>query len=287
MTAETRTWNIIDERRISNSMLSNMNTGQDIPYVLQFATSMTQSSDAGTGMGYTYLRMRGMDQTRINVTINGAPVNDPESHGVFWVNTPDLTSSLSECPDSARGGHLHGRRGCLWRLYFHGGGRPQPKSFDATHFGWGIVRQQSGHRGHAIRIALGFKGQKEKPFSFMGRYSSMQSTGFVDRSAVDLTSYLISGQVRFEEGYIRLVHFSGQERTQQAWWGIPEAKYRGDLQGVEDYIARNSLDSADAENLRRAGTAPTITTATPMKLTSTGSRIRSLSRKFTCPKTGI
>jgi len=62
MTAETRTWNIIDERRISNSMLSNMNTGQDIPYVLQFATSMTQSSDAGTGMGYTYLRMRGMDQ---------------------------------------------------------------------------------------------------------------------------------------------------------------------------------------------------------------------------------
>ncbi len=83
MTAKTITISRIDERNISNSYLSNMNTGQDIPYVLQFAPSMTQSSDAGTGMGYTYLRMRGMDQTRINVTINGAPVNDPESHGVF------------------------------------------------------------------------------------------------------------------------------------------------------------------------------------------------------------
>ena len=101
--------------------------------------------------------------------------------------------------------------------------------------------------------AVGLKGQEEKPFSFMGRYSKMESMGFVDRSAVDLSSYLISGQIRFQDGYIRLVHFSGEERTQQAWWGIPEAKYRGDAQGVEDYIARNYLDSADAENLRGAG----------------------------------
>lgn len=252
MTAETRTWNIIDERRISNSMLSNMNTGQDIPYVLQFATSMTQSSDAGTGMGYTYLRMRGMDQTRINVTINGAPVNDPESHGVFWVNTPDLTSSLSSVQIQRGVGTSTVGAGAFGGSISMEVGVPNPKASTKLILGGGsygssraTVVMQSG--------SVGLKGQKEKPFSFMGRYSSMQSTGFVDRSAVDLTSYLISGQVRFEEGYIRLVHFSGQERTQQAWWGIPEAKYRGDLQGVEDYIARNSLDSADAENLRRAG----------------------------------
>ncbi|HAB32027.1 MAG TPA: TonB-dependent receptor, partial [Cryomorphaceae bacterium] len=95
MTSTTLKVTHVNERSIHGSMLSNMNTGQDIPYVLQWTPSMTQASDAGTGMGYTYLRMRGMDQTRINVTLNGAPLNDPESHGVFWVNTPDLTSSLN------------------------------------------------------------------------------------------------------------------------------------------------------------------------------------------------
>jgi iron complex outermembrane receptor protein len=80
---------------IRGNTLENLNNGLDIPYLIQWTPSITQSSDAGTGMGYTYLRMRGMDQTRINVTINGVPINDSESHGVFWANTPDLTSSIS------------------------------------------------------------------------------------------------------------------------------------------------------------------------------------------------
>ena len=252
MTAKTITITSIDERSFSKSYLSNMNTGQDIPYVLQFLPSMTQSSDAGTGMGYTYLRMRGMDQTRINVTINGAPVNDPESHGVFWVNTPDLTTSLNSVQIQRGVGTSTVGAGAFGGSISMEVGVPNQKASTQLTLGAGYFGSSRAsvvmHSG-----AVGFKGQKDKPFTFMGRYSSLQSAGFIDRSAVDLTSYLISGQARFKDGYVRLVHFSGEERTQQAWWGIPEAKYRGDAQGVEDYIARNYLDSADADNLRRSG----------------------------------
>jgi iron complex outermembrane receptor protein len=72
------------------------NQGQDLPYLLRFTPSMVVNSDAGAGIGYTGMRIRGADITRINVTLNGIPVNDAESHGVFWVNMPDLASSISD-----------------------------------------------------------------------------------------------------------------------------------------------------------------------------------------------
>ena len=190
MTAKTITITSIDERSFSKSYLSNMNTGQDIPYVLQFLPSMTQSSDAGTGMGYTYLRMRGMDQTRINVTINGAPVNDPESHGVFWVNTPDLTSSLSSVQIQRGVGTSAVGAGAFGGSISMEVGVPNQKASTLLTLGggsyWSSRASVVMHSG-----AVGFKGQKDKPFTFMGRYSSLQSMGFIDRSAVDLTSYLI------------------------------------------------------------------------------------------------
>ncbi|MFZ9681433.1 MAG: carboxypeptidase-like regulatory domain-containing protein, partial [Bacteroidia bacterium] len=85
----------VTSTRMDADELRKQNTGQDMPYVLQFQPSTLASSDAGAGIGYTNLRIRGSDMTRINVTLNGVPVNDAESHGLFWVNMPDLTSSLS------------------------------------------------------------------------------------------------------------------------------------------------------------------------------------------------
>ena len=76
--------------RLKPADLTKQNVGRDIPFLLQGLPSFTASSDAGNGFGYSYLRFRGMDQTRINVTVNNVALNDPESHGVFWVNTPDL-----------------------------------------------------------------------------------------------------------------------------------------------------------------------------------------------------
>jgi len=252
MTSTTLKVTHVNERSIHGSMLSNMNTGQDIPYVLQWTPSMTQASDAGTGMGYTYLRMRGMDQTRINVTLNGAPLNDPESHGVFWVNTPDLTSSLNSIQIQRGVGTSTVGAGAFGGSISMEVGTPKQKAstdilLGAVSYG-GMRATFVTHSG-----AVGLPGQKKKPYSFMGRMSKMQSNGFVDRSSVDLSSYLVSGEYREKNGFIRLVHFSGNERTQQAWWGIPEAKYRGDTIGTEDYLLRNGVDSADASNLRNAG----------------------------------
>ena len=82
------------------------NQGQDLPYLLRFTPSMVVNSDAGAGIGYTGMRIRGSDITRINVTLNGIPVNDAESHGVFWVNMPDLASSVSDLQIQQSGYHF-------------------------------------------------------------------------------------------------------------------------------------------------------------------------------------
>ena len=82
-------------KNIDKKELEKLNLGQDLPYVLEQTPSLVATSDAGAGVGYTSMRIRGSDQTRINVTLNGIPINDSESQGVFWVNMPDLTSSLS------------------------------------------------------------------------------------------------------------------------------------------------------------------------------------------------
>ena len=79
---------------ISKTKIEKSNLGQDLPYIISFTPSIVTTSDAGAGIGYTGIRIRGSDGSRINVTINGVPLNDAESHGVFWVNMPDLASSL-------------------------------------------------------------------------------------------------------------------------------------------------------------------------------------------------
>jgi iron complex outermembrane receptor protein len=237
---------------IRGNTLENLNNGLDIPYLIQWTPSITQSSDAGTGMGYTYLRMRGMDQTRINVTINGVPINDPESHGVFWVNTPDLTSSISSLQIQRGVGTSTVGAGAFGGSISMEVGVPEEKASTKVVFGGGSF---GGARATYIinSGALGLTNEKTKPLTFMGRLSHLQSQGFIDRSSVNLNSYLVSGQYKSDNATIRLVHFSGNERTQQAWYGIPEVKYNSDrpgtFSGLENYISRNGLEGADAQNI--------------------------------------
>ena len=236
---------------IRGNTLENLNNGLDIPYLIQWTPSITQSSDAGTGMGYTYLRMRGMDQTRINVTINGVPINDPESHGVFWANTPDLTSSISSLQIQRGVGTSTVGAGAFGGSISMEVGVPDKEASTKVIFGGGSFG--ASRATYMINSgSLGILNSKNKPLSFVGRLSSLQSQGFIDRSAMDLNSYLVSGQYKTTNATVRLVHFSGSERTQQAWYGIPEVKYNaegpGSFSGLEDYISRNGLDGADAQN---------------------------------------
>ena len=240
---------------IQANTISDLNNGLDLPYLIQWTPSVTQSSDNGTGMGYTYLRMRGIDQTRINVTINGVPINDPESHGVFWVNTPDLTSSISSLQIQRGVGTSTVGAGAFGGSISMEVGVPEEKSSAKATFGGGSY---GGSRATYILNsgALGLPGKKKKPLTLMGRVSRLQSQGFIDRSSVKLSSYLLSGQYKIKNGLIRLIHFSGNERTQQAWYGIPEDKFLSSGPGsatlIENYISRNYLDDADALNLRES-----------------------------------
>jgi iron complex outermembrane receptor protein len=240
------------------AVLRRENNARDIPFLLQNVPNAVVASDAGTGMGYTYLRLRGSDQTRINVTLNGVPLNDPESHVVFWVNTPDLTSSL-ESVQIQRGVGTStvgtGAFGGSVSLETAAPAGKKQKSLVAT----GSLPM--GYRASYIWES-GWIGA-HKNISYNGRLTQQKANGYIDRSGMDLKSAAFSGIYRYglqqkdqnaqRGGTIRFFYLDGQERTQQAWYGIPEAKYRGDSAGVEAYIARNYLSEENANNLRTSG----------------------------------
>lgn len=200
---------------IEKEEIEKNNLGQDIPYLLQQSPSMVVTSDAGAGVGYTYMRIRGTDASRINVTINGIPVNDAESHGVFFVNMPDFASSI-ESVDIQRGAGTStngvGAFGASVNLY----------TDFRSETPYGEVNNSIGSFG-TIRNTVKFgTGVMNKKFSFEGRLSNIQSDGFVDRASSDLQSYFFSGQYASGKNNLKFITFSGKETTYQAWGGIPK-----------------------------------------------------------------
>ncbi len=199
---------------ISDEELSKRNLGQDLPFLISLTPSVIVSSDAGAGVGYTWMKVRGSDDTRINITLNGIPLNDPESHGVWWVNTPDIVSSVN---------NMQVQRGV--GLSTHGAG-----AFGAT-----ISLQTTGLRQTQyaeIESSFGsfntFKntasfgtGLLNGKWAFDGRLSKITSDGYVDRATSDLSSFYLSGGYFGKKTVIKAISFSGKEKTYQAWYGVP------------------------------------------------------------------
>ena len=182
-----------NNNEVQEGTLVDLNNGLDVPYLIQWTPSITQSSDAGTGMGYTYLRMRGIDQAQINVTLNGVPLNDPESHGVFWVNTPDLTSSVSSIQIQRGVGTSTVGSGAFGGSISMEVGVPEKETSTKVIFGGGSFG--ASRATYVINSgSLGILNSKNKPLSFVGRLSRLKSQGFIDRSAVNLNSFLVGGQ---------------------------------------------------------------------------------------------
>lgn len=199
---------------VSEEMIAAKNLGQDIPYLLNLTPSLVVTSDAGAGVGYTWMNIRGSDNTRVNITLNGIPLNDAESHGVWWVNKPDLASSLD---------NVQVQRGV--GLSTHGAG-----AFGAT-----ISMTTLGLRDHAYaelensfgsfntmkNTAQFGTGLMNEKWSFDGRLSRIVSDGFIDRAASDLKSFYLSGGYFGRNTILRAVVLSGSETTYQAWNGVP------------------------------------------------------------------
>ena len=204
----------VTHTNIGREELAMRNLGQDLPMLLSHTPSLTVSSDAGTGIGYTWMSIRGSDQSRINVTINGIPVNDAESQGVWWVNMPDIVSSVED---------LQVQRGL--GLSTHGAG-----AFGATiNLRTASLRDQtyaevSSAAGafntlkNTVNVGTGLINEK---WAFDGRLSMVESDGYIDRASAGLRSFYLSGGYYGRNTLVKGVVFSGKETTYQAWYGVP------------------------------------------------------------------
>lgn len=216
---ETKT-NLLNEkntRRLEKKLLNRINQGQDIPFLLNSLSSVVASSDAGTGTGYSNIRIRGTDLTRINVTLNGVPVNDPESQATYFVNTPDVLSSAQEVEISKGVG-----------ISKNGVGN----------FGAGIainnldVQQVSPYLSYSIDFGTfntlkntlkASTGLIENKFIGTIRVSSIASDGYIERASAKLKALQFSGKYIISPNMqVVLNYMKGHEKTGQAWNGVPE-----------------------------------------------------------------
>ena len=206
---------------VDRSEIAKRNLGQDIPILLNFTPSVVSFSDAGAGVGYTGLRIRGSDQTRINATINGIPLNDAESHGVFWVNMPDFASSVENVQiQRGVGTSTNGAATFGASLNFQTDTHRE-EAYAELDNGFGSFNTWR----HTVKAGTGLLNNR---FAVDARLSKITSDGFVDRAFSDMSSWFVSGGYYGEKSVIKLVAFSGKEQTYQSWWGLPEAKLQND-----------------------------------------------------------
>ena len=222
--------------------IRKQNFGQDMPFVLQFTPSVVSTSDAGTGIGYTGIRIRGSDATRINVTINGIPYNDSESQGVFWVDIPDIATS-SQSIQIQRGigtsGNGAGAFGATINL--------QTNSLNERPYAELI---QSAGSFNTLRTTVGAStGKMKNNFSFDARLSKINSDGFIDRATADLTSYYTSAGYYGDKTIIKAILFGGLERTYQSWYGVPESRLSNNREAMLETAATEGWNDNQLQNL--------------------------------------
>ena len=200
----------IAHTNIGKEQLSRLNTGVDFPYLVSTTPSVVVTSDAGTGIGYTSLRIRGTDGTRINVTANGIPINDAESHNVFWVNMPDIASSVKDIQIQRGAGtstNGAGSFGASINLKTDGG-NIQPYATISSSYG--------SFNTHKATLNIG-SGVLNDHWAVDARLSSIGSDGYIERAATELQSFYLQGAYYGHNTSVRLVAFGGKEQTYHAW----------------------------------------------------------------------
>ena len=231
---------------VSKEEIEKNNLGQDLPFLLQQTPSLVTTSDAGAGVGYTGLRIRGSDASRINVTVNGIPLNDAESHGVFWVNMPDLASSLESIQiQRGVGTSTNGAAafGASMNLQTTG---MNEKAYGEIDNSFGSFNT----RKHSVKLGSGLINNK---YVFEGRLSQINSDGYIDRASSDLKSYYLSGGYYGEKTVIKAITFGGKERTYQSWYGTPESRFKGDLEGMQTHAMNEGYSERRTQNLLNSG----------------------------------
>ncbi|SHF73149.1 iron complex outermembrane recepter protein [Flavobacterium fluvii] len=206
---------------VSKEELAQRNLGQDIPVLLNYLPSVVTTTEAGNGVGYTGIRVRGSDATRVNVTINGIPYNDSESHGTYWVNMPDFASSLESVQlqrgvgTSTNGAGAFGASlNMLTDTYAKKSNGEISSSYGSFNTNKNTVKFSTGLMNDHFEIA--------------GRLSTLKSDGYVDRASSNLKSYFLQGTYVGKTTLIKALVFGGKEKTYQAWYGVDAATMESD-----------------------------------------------------------
>jgi iron complex outermembrane receptor protein len=202
---------------LTKKELQARNLGQDIPFLMNFMPSVVTTSDAGNGVGYTGIRVRGSDATRVNVTINGIPYNDAEGSGTYWVNMPDFASSVQSLQlqrgvgSSTNGAGAFGASlNLLTDSYSKEANGEISNSYGSF----------NTHK-HTVKFSTGLLNNH---FEIAGRLSDIQSQGYIQRASSDLKSYFLQGTYVGKTTLIKALLFGGKEKTYQSWYGIDADK---------------------------------------------------------------
>lgn len=205
----------ITHSNLDKEELEKRNLGQDVPYMLNYLPSVVTTSDAGAGVGYTYIRVRGSDASRVNVTLNGIPYNDSESQGSFWVNLPDFTSSVQSLQLQRGVGTSTNGSGAF-------GASLNLLTDAVSNKAYGEISNSFGsyntHK-HNVKFSTGLLS---KHFELAGRLSTIKSDGYIDRASSDLKSYFLQAAFVNANTLIKALAFGGKNITYQSWNGLED-----------------------------------------------------------------
>ena len=201
--------------------INKNSTGNDIPFLLNTTPSIVTTSETGTGLGYTALRIRGSDQTRINVTVNGIPLNDSESQGVFWVNMTDFVGSVDDIQIQRGVGTSTNGAGAFGGTINFQTTKVKSKPYSE------VISELGSYNTfkNSVRVGTGILNSK---FTFDARYSRLKSEGYIQHSALDHESYFITAAFVTEKSILRANLFSGNQKTGITWWGISKDQLKKD-----------------------------------------------------------
>ena len=211
----------VTHSNLSKEDIAKRNLGQDIPILMNYMPNVVTTSDAGAGIGYTGIRVRGSDATRVNVTINGIPYNDSESMGTFWVNMGDFSSSIENLQLQRGVGTSTNGAGAF--------GASLNLLTDAVAEKASVEIGTSTGSFNTFKSNVKFTtGRINDHLEFSGRLSTINSDGYIDRASSDLKSYFLQGSYIDENTLIKALAFGGVQETYQAWYGITAADLEND-----------------------------------------------------------
>jgi len=231
----------VTHSNLTKKEIAKRNLGQDIPQLVNYLPSVISSSDAGAGVGYTYMSVRGSDASRINITINGIPYNDAESQGTFWVNLGDFASSTQSLQLQRGVGTSTNGAGAFGASLNILTDAVSEKAYAEISNSFGSFNT----RKHTVKFSTGklySNTERNQSVEISGRMSKIYSDGYIDRAYSDLKSYFLQASYVDDNTLIKAITFSGKEKTYQAWYGIDAAQLAAD-RTQNPYTYDNEIDN--------------------------------------------